>query len=206
MTVRDAPVLCVEIAVLQAKDVIAPVPPAEMKQGFYSSYFIVPKESGGLWPILDRHVFSRALHKLPFRMLMQKHILSCIQSQDWFAAVNLKDAYLMSKGATCKGQAALGSWTGPRQLWHINYHELLAVFLALRQFRPLLQDKHVLICTDNTMAVLYNSPVISSSEVRHGSSRCVPSTFWGSSIVQPTHSHDSSCSPENGNSIIRWSS
>lgn len=51
VTVRDAPVLCMEIAVLLAKDAIAPVPPAEMKQGFYSPYFIVPKKSSGLWPI-----------------------------------------------------------------------------------------------------------------------------------------------------------
>ncbi len=33
-----------EIAVLLAKDAIKPVPPAEMMQGFYSSYFIAPKK------------------------------------------------------------------------------------------------------------------------------------------------------------------
>ncbi len=35
------------------KDAIEPVPPAEMRQGFYSPYFIVPKKDGGLRPILD---------------------------------------------------------------------------------------------------------------------------------------------------------
>ncbi|KAI2645524.1 Cytoplasmic polyadenylation element-binding protein [Labeo rohita] len=39
-------VLHVEIAVLLAKDAIKPVPPTEMKSGFYSPYFIVPKKSG----------------------------------------------------------------------------------------------------------------------------------------------------------------
>ncbi len=39
---KDAPVLRVEIAVLLAKDVIEPVPPAEVKSGLYSPYFIVP--------------------------------------------------------------------------------------------------------------------------------------------------------------------
>ncbi len=34
----------------------------------------------------------------------------------------------------------------PRLLWHINCLELLAVYLALRQFRPLLLGKHVLVC------------------------------------------------------------
>ncbi len=49
----DAPVLPAEIAVLLAKDAIEPVPPADMRSGFYSPYFIVPKERGGLRPILD---------------------------------------------------------------------------------------------------------------------------------------------------------
>ena len=47
VAVRDASVLREEIAVLLAKDAIEPVPPAEMRTGFYSPYFIVPKKSGG---------------------------------------------------------------------------------------------------------------------------------------------------------------
>ncbi len=58
-------------------------------------------------------------------------------------------------GATCNGLAASGLWTGPRLLWHINCLELWAVHLALRQFRPLLLGKHVLVRTDNTAAVSY---------------------------------------------------
>ncbi len=44
VAVRNAPVLREEIAVLLAKDAIEPVPPAEMRQGFYSPYFIVPRK------------------------------------------------------------------------------------------------------------------------------------------------------------------
>jgi hypothetical protein len=89
----DAPVLRKEIDALLAKDAIEPVPPAEMRSGFYSPYFIVPKKSGGLRPILDLRVLNRALHKLPFKMLTQKRIFECIRPQDWFAAIDLKDAY-----------------------------------------------------------------------------------------------------------------
>ncbi len=53
VAVRNAPVLREEIAVLLAKDAIEPVPPAEMRQGFYSPYFIVPKKGDGLRPMLD---------------------------------------------------------------------------------------------------------------------------------------------------------
>ncbi len=90
---KDAPVLRAEVAVLLAKDAIEPVPPAEMKSGFYSPYFIVPKKGGGLRPILDLRVLNRALHKLPFRMLTQRRIFQCVRLLDWFAAIDLKDAY-----------------------------------------------------------------------------------------------------------------
>ncbi|KAL0199171.1 hypothetical protein M9458_007711, partial [Cirrhinus mrigala] len=88
-----AAVLHAEVAVQLAKDAIEPVPPAEMKSGFYSPYFIVPKKSGGLRPILDLRALNRSLLRLPFKMLTTKRMLTCIRHQDWFAAINLKDAY-----------------------------------------------------------------------------------------------------------------
>ncbi len=91
VAVRNAPVLREEIAVLLAKDAIGP--PAERRQGFYSPYFIVPKKRVGLRPILDLRVLNRALHKLPFKMRTRRCIIKCIQPQDWFAAIDLKDAY-----------------------------------------------------------------------------------------------------------------
>ncbi|KAI2655793.1 ORF V: Enzymatic polyprotein [Labeo rohita] len=65
------------------------------------------------------------------------------------------DASSTGWGAVCNGQAASGSWTGPRLLWHINCLELLAVLLALRRFLPMLRHKHVLVRTDNTATVAY---------------------------------------------------
>ncbi len=38
-------------------------------------------------------VLNRALHKLPFKMLTQKRILGCVRPLEWFAAIDLKDAY-----------------------------------------------------------------------------------------------------------------
>ncbi|KAI2648125.1 ORF V: Enzymatic polyprotein [Labeo rohita] len=65
------------------------------------------------------------------------------------------DASKTGWGAVCNGQAASGVWTGPRLLWHINCLELLAVLLALKRFRPLVQGKHVLVRSDNTATVAY---------------------------------------------------
>ncbi len=66
----DAPVSHAVIAVLLTKDAKDPVPPTDMRSGFVSPYFIVPKKSGELRPILDLRVLIRALHKLPLKMLM----------------------------------------------------------------------------------------------------------------------------------------
>ncbi len=43
------------------------------------------------------------------------------------------------------------SWTGPWLWWHISFLELLEVLFALIRLRPLLQGKHVLVQTDNTV-------------------------------------------------------
>ncbi|XP_067257258.1 receptor-type tyrosine-protein phosphatase eta-like [Chanodichthys erythropterus] len=48
VSLDNAPVLWAEIAVLLAKDAIKPVPPADMKSGFYSPYFTVPKKGARL--------------------------------------------------------------------------------------------------------------------------------------------------------------
>ncbi len=63
------------------------------RSGFYSPYFIVPKKGGGLRPILDLRILNRALHRLPFKMLTPKRVFGCVRPQDWFAAIDLKDAY-----------------------------------------------------------------------------------------------------------------
>ncbi len=38
-------------------------------------------------------LLNRALHRLPFKMLTHRRMIKCIQSRDWFAAIDLKDAY-----------------------------------------------------------------------------------------------------------------
>ncbi len=53
----------------------------------------MPKRDGGLRTILDLRPINRALGKRPFRMLTLKQILAQIRPGDWFASVDLKDAY-----------------------------------------------------------------------------------------------------------------
>ncbi len=78
---------------LLEKGAIETVPPSERESGFYSRYFVIPKRDGGLRPILDLRPINRALGQCPFRMLTLKQILAQIRPGDWFASVDLKDAY-----------------------------------------------------------------------------------------------------------------
>ncbi len=55
----------------------------------------------------------------------------------------------------CEGMPASGLWLERQSQWHINRLELGAVFLALKDFRPQLEQRHVLICTDNMSVVSY---------------------------------------------------
>ncbi len=46
-------------------------------------------------------------------------------------------------GVVCEGMPTSGLWSEPQCRWHINRLELEAVFLALKDFRPQLEQRHV---------------------------------------------------------------
>ena len=56
-------------------------------------------------------------------------------------------------GAHLNERTARGSWSLPESKLHINYLELKAVFLALKEFQDLCAYKMVLVATDNTTVV-----------------------------------------------------
>ncbi len=61
VAIRETLVLREAIAVLLVKDAIELVPPAEMRQGIYSPYFIIPKKAlYGKWTSGSSTVSSRA--------------------------------------------------------------------------------------------------------------------------------------------------
>ncbi|KAI2668937.1 ORF V: Enzymatic polyprotein [Labeo rohita] len=204
----SATVLCAEIAVLLAKGAIETFPSAEMRKGFYSPYFIVPKKGGqmqvygppktgseasrahGMSRFFKTQVSCWVCHMRPLQHWLHTRVPrwawrrgtlrvgikpSCRKTlSPWtdlaflWSGVPLEqvsrrivvttDASKTGWGAVCNGQAASGVWTGPRLLWHINCLELLAVLLALKRFRSLVQGKHVLVRSDNTATSLHQPP------------------------------------------------
>ena len=65
------------------------------------------------------------------------------------------DASKEGWGAHLGDHTARGSWSVPESKLHINYLELKAVFLALKEFQDLCTTKIVLVATDNTTVVAY---------------------------------------------------
>ena len=65
------------------------------------------------------------------------------------------DASKEGWGAHLNERTARGSWSVPESKLHINYLELKAVFLALKEFQDLCVGTIVLVATDNTTVVAY---------------------------------------------------
>ena len=65
------------------------------------------------------------------------------------------DASKEGWGAHLNEHTARGSWSIPESKMHMNYLELKAVLLALKEFQDLCVDKIVLVATDNTTVVSY---------------------------------------------------
>ncbi len=82
-----------ELNTLLKKDAIEVIPPLDRESGFYSRYFIVPKKDGWLRPILDLSQLNCSVMRLKFRMLSIEQVVSQTRSEDWFVAIDLKDAY-----------------------------------------------------------------------------------------------------------------
>ncbi len=73
-----ASVLQQELYALLLKGEIEEVPQSDIKQGFSSCYFLIPKRDGGLRPILNLRLLNLSLYKGKFKMLTLKTIMSQI--------------------------------------------------------------------------------------------------------------------------------
>ena len=66
---KKAAALDGELETLLEKSAIEPVAAHQEGQGFYSTYFLVPKKTGDLRPILDLRALNKYLKVLPFKIM-----------------------------------------------------------------------------------------------------------------------------------------
>lgn len=90
---QHARILREELSTLLDKKAIREVKLDNHQAGFYSRYFLVPKRDGGLRPILDLRGLNKHLRPLRCRMLTVPRVKQAISAGDWFATIDLKDAY-----------------------------------------------------------------------------------------------------------------
>ena len=62
--------------------------------GFYSNMIVVPKHTGGLWPILNLKWFNHYLHIHSFKIPTIRRMWQLIQCGDYTFSIDLQDAYL----------------------------------------------------------------------------------------------------------------
>ena len=91
---QNTAILQSEVEKLLQKGAIEPVPPAEMETGFYSTFFVVPKKTGDLRPIINLKPLNRYLRKQHFKMDCLSKVINLVQQGDWAISVDLADAYL----------------------------------------------------------------------------------------------------------------
>lgn len=65
------------------------------------------------------------------------------------------DASTTGWGAACNGESTGGQWSITEKMYHINYLEILAAFLALKCFAKALHNCQILLRIDNTTAISY---------------------------------------------------
>ena len=70
------------------------VPPGQEGQGFYSTFFIVPKKDGGLRPILNLKPLNVYMEKSHFKMETLRSIIQALHVGEWGSTLDLRDAYL----------------------------------------------------------------------------------------------------------------
>ena len=70
------------------------IEPSSGGASFYSSMFVVPKGTGGLWPIPNLMHFNCYMYVPSFKMPTVSHVQQLIQHGEYAFSIDLQDAYL----------------------------------------------------------------------------------------------------------------
>ena len=98
----------------------------------------------------------RSLHPHPEWWLEENNVITGQSLHHLAHAMQIfTDVSKEGWGAHLNKHMARGNWSFPESKLHINYLELKAVLLALKEFQALCTNKVVLIATDNTTVVAY---------------------------------------------------
>ena len=128
--------------------------------GFYSSMFVVPKATGGLWPILYQRCFNHYMHIPSFTMPTIRHVQNLIQCGDYAFSIDLQDAYLHIPIVKHHHHFLHFVWHNVPYQWKVLLFELATasqIFTALT--KPVLflchcKGFHIVIYLDNILVLV----------------------------------------------------
>lgn len=83
-----------EVAELLKKNAIEIVPKQNQELGFYSTFFLVPKKSGQMRPVINLKPLNRYIKKEHFKMDTLTKVINMVQIGDYAISLDLQDAYL----------------------------------------------------------------------------------------------------------------
>lgn len=83
-----------EVKSLLEKNAIEIVEPQNSDAGFYSTIFIVPKQSGGFRAILNLRKLNKFIKNQHFKMETLRSVIQSLNTGDWAFSIDLSDAYL----------------------------------------------------------------------------------------------------------------
>lgn len=91
---KDVDLISKEISDLLEKDAIERVPKLNQQEGFYSTFFLVPKKNGKMRPVINLRPLNMYLVKKHFQMDTLTKIINLVKPKDWAISIDLSDAYL----------------------------------------------------------------------------------------------------------------
>ncbi|VDI64057.1 Hypothetical predicted protein, partial [Mytilus galloprovincialis] len=91
---KDLEILHLEVKELMEKSAVEYVPQADILNGFYSTFFLVPKKTGDMRPVINLKPLNRYLRKQHFKMDSLSTVLNVVKQGDWAISLDLKDAYM----------------------------------------------------------------------------------------------------------------
>lgn len=94
ITQRVGPEIRAEVDALLAKRAIEPVPQGQEVGGFFSTFFLTPKKTGGMRPILNVKPLNQYMVKKHFRMDHLGVVVKDLEQGLWAVSLDLTDAYL----------------------------------------------------------------------------------------------------------------
>ena len=87
-------ILQTEVNELLQKRAVEYVNPNDINNGFYSTFFLVPKKSGEMRPVINLKPLNKYLRKQHFKMDTLTSVLNLVKQGDWAISLDLKDAYM----------------------------------------------------------------------------------------------------------------